>query len=271
MLYLYSLILGIVQGITEFLPVSSSGHLVVLHDILKMNLSSNLAFDVSLHFGTLLALLIYFRVEILKYLAAIIEIFIPKRAVNKADLSDIMLIVYASIPAAIVGAVFGEAIGNYFRRSLVVAVTLIIGAILMFLAEKYCRSDHDFTGMGILKAVYVGLAQVLALIPGVSRSGITIVAGMSVKLKRVEAAKFSFLLSMPVIFGAGIFNFFDIDWALLPPTELVMFALGFISSFVVGFFVIKYFLKFLNNHSLNSFAWYRIGLAGLIIIWLLAK
>ena len=142
MLYLYSLILGIVQGITEFLPVSSSGHLVVLHDILKMNLSSNLAFDVSLHFGTLLALLIYFRVEVLKYLAAIIEIFIPKRAVNKADLSDIMLIVYASIPAAIVGVVFGEAIENYFRQSLVVAVALIIGAILMFLTEKYCRSDH---------------------------------------------------------------------------------------------------------------------------------
>lgn len=271
MLYLYSLILGIVQGITEFLPVSSSGHLVILHDLFKLNLTSNLAFDVSLHLGTLLALIIYFRIELLKYVAAIVEIFIPKRAVNKADLSDIMLIIYASIPAAAVGVIFGEAIEKFFRQSIVVAATLIIGAVLMFLAEKYCQPKHDFTGMNILKALYIGVAQVLALIPGVSRSGITIVAGMSAKLKREEAAKFSFLLSMPVIFGAGVFNFFEIDWALLKAPELLMFAIGFVSSFVVGFFVIKYFLNWLKNHSLNGFAWYRIGLALVLITWILIR
>ena len=244
MLYLYSLIFGVVQGLTEFLPVSSSGHLVILHDMLKLNLISDLAFDVSLHLGTLLALIIYFRIEILRYIAAVVEIFIPKRAVNRADLSDIMLIIYASIPAAVVGVVFGEAIENFFRQSWIVAITLIAGSILMFLVEKYGQAIHDFTGMSILKALYIGTAQVLALIPGVSRSGITIVAGMSAKLKREEAAKFSFLLSMPVVFGAGVFNFIDIDWARLVPSELLLFAIGAISSFVFGFLVIKYLLRF---------------------------
>ena len=271
MLYFYSLVYGIVQGLSEFLPVSSSGHLVLLHDILKIDIGDSLAFDVALHLGTLLALIIYFRIEILKYLAAVAEIFIPRRQVNRTDLNDVLLLIYASIPAAIAGLLFGEAIENYFRSALVVSITLILGALLFFVAEKYWRFDHVFSGLSIGKAFYIGFMQMLALIPGVSRSGITIVAGMSVKLKREEAAKFSFLLSMPVVFGAGIFKLREIEWELLPPAEVILFILGFISSFIVGFFVIKYLLKFLSRHKLHVFAWYRLGLAILILVWLWLK
>ena len=122
MLYFYSLILGIVQGITEFIPVSSSGHLVILHDLLKFNLQDSLAFDVALHLGTLLAVVIYFRVELLKYIVAVLELFIPNRQVNKKDLSEVGLLIYGTIPAAIIGFLFEEQIKNVFRNSWTVEI-----------------------------------------------------------------------------------------------------------------------------------------------------
>ena len=124
------------------------------------------------------------------------------------------------------------------------------------------------TPIGFGKALYIGLAQALALIPGVSRSGITIVAGMSTKLKRHEAARFSFLLSVPVILGASIFKFFDIDWLSMPRFEILLFLIGFLSSFVVGYFVIRFLMNFLQKHKLNVFAWYRLCLALVLIVWL---
>ncbi|NQT49281.1 undecaprenyl-diphosphatase UppP [Candidatus Kuenenbacteria bacterium] len=269
MLYIYSLILGIVQGITEFVPVSSSGHLVVLHDIINFNVVDSLAFDVALHLGTVLAVIIFFRIEILRYIVAILEIFIPKRKVNRQDLSEVLLIIYATIPAAIIGFLFEDAIKKLFRNTITVIITLVLGAMLFFLVEKYAKHYKNFSGMGIGRALYIGLAQALALIPGVSRSGITIVAGMSVKLKRSEAARFSFLLSAPIILGAGVLKLREIEWSLLPAEEIGMFIIGFISSFIVGFFVIKYFLKFLQHHNLNVFGWYRIGLALLLSAWLI--
>lgn len=271
MFYINALILGIVQGITEFLPVSSSGHLVVLHDILKMGTVNNLAFDVALHIGTLLALIIYFRVDLLRYVVAVLELFIPKRPINRADLSDVLLLIYASIPAALAGFLFAGFIEERLRNAWVVVGTLLVGAVLFFLVERFGRHEHDFTGLGIGKALYIGCAQALALIPGVSRSGITIVAGMSVKLKRTEAAKFSFLLSIPAVFGAGVFEFFDISWSTLSSSALLSFIVGLTASFIVGYFVIKYFLRFLEHHKLNAFGWYRIGLAIIIGAWLLLK
>jgi len=270
MTYIYSLILGIVQGITEFVPVSSSGHLVVLHEIWQSNISDSLTFDVALHLGTLFAVVIYFRVEILRYLVAILEIFIPGRKVNKADLSEVMLIIYATVPAAIIGILFEQTIDDFFRNIWTVVFTLIIGAGLLFLVEKYSKDNsRHFSGMGIGRALYIGFAQALALIPGLSRSGITIVAGMSTKLKRREAARFSFLISIPVILGAGIFKLMDVDWEALPASEILVFIVGFVSSWLVGFLAIKYFLKFLEHHKLNVFGWYRICLALILIILML--
>lgn len=268
MMYINSIALGIIQGLTEFLPVSSSGHLVILHDILKFQTIDSVAFDVSLHLGTLLALIFYFRVEILRYLAAAVETFIPGREVNKTDRQDLMLLIYASIPAAIAGFIFDEFISSDARRVPVVIITLIVGAILFFVVEKFTKHTRDFTGMNLGKALFIGFAQMLALIPGVSRSGITIIAGMSMKLKREEAARFSFLLSMPVIFGAGIFKFNNINWEALMATELGAFIIGFFSSALVGYFTVKYCLKFFTRHTLIPFAYYRIALAVVLIFWL---
>lgn len=271
MLYLYSMILGLIQGITEFLPISSSGHLVVFHDILKFDFSDNLAFDVAIHWGTLLAVLIFFRREILRYLAAIIDIFIPGRKVNRVDLSEVLLIIYATIPAALIGFFFERTVEIYFRNTVTVIITLFIGAMLFFAAEKFFRPEREFSGMGIGRAIYIGLAQALALIPGLSRSGMTIVAGMSVKLKREEAARFSFLISAPIIFGSGIFELNKINWESIPGEEIAMFILGFIGSFAAGFFAIKYFIRFLQHHRLNIFGWYRIGLAVILLGWVLIR
>lgn len=260
-----------VQGATEFIPVSSSGHLVVLHEFLRTNIADSITFDVALHLGTLLAVLVYFRTDILRYLVAILELFIPKRRINRSDLSQVMLIIYATLPAAIAGLFFENSIEALFRNPTTVVITLIAGAFLFFIVEKYFSgNERQFSGLSVSRAIYIGFAQALALIPGVSRSGITIVAGMSAKLKREQAARFSFLISIPVIFGAGIFKFWEIDWETMALPEFIYFIIGFISSLFVGFLTIKYFLKFLARHKLNVFGWYRIilGLIILALFWL---
>ncbi|KKR07541.1 MAG: Undecaprenyl-diphosphatase [Parcubacteria group bacterium GW2011_GWC2_39_14] len=270
LLYLYSIIAGLIQAITEFLPVSSSGHLIILHDILNFQVGNTLAFDVALHLGTALALIIYFRRDIWKYILAVIEIFIPKRPVNQRDLKDVMLIIYASIPAVILGFLLNKFAPTMFRQTEVVVVTLVVVALLFFIVEKTAKHTGDYTGMSIGKAFYIGCAQALALIPGVSRSGITIIAGMSADLKRSEAAKFSFLLSIPVVLGAGVLEMFDIAWTKLSNQEIMSIIVGFVVSATVGFVVIKFFLKYIEHHKLNVFGWYRIGLALVLIIgmWL---
>lgn len=266
MSYIYSLILGVIQGITEFLPVSSSGHLIILHNILGFKFTQDLAFDVALHLGTALALIIYFRHDLYGYWIALRKIFQKKgHEVNQRDLKDIMLIVYATIPALVLGFIFDRFIEGYFRSNAIVAITLFVVAILFFVVEKYSLKEHDYTGLNLGKALYIGFAQALALIPGVSRSGITIIAGMSLKLKRSEAAKFSFLLSIPVVLCAGLYKMLGVDWLYLPLDSILDFSIGFVSAAIIGFVAIKYFLKFVEHHKLNIFAWYRIGLALLLI------
>lgn len=268
MLYLYSIIAGLIQAVTEFLPVSSSGHLIILHDFLDFHIGDTLAFDVALHLGTALALIIYFHKDIWKYILAVLEIFIPKRPVNQRDLKDVMLIIYASIPAVILGFLLDRFAPTMFRQTEVVVITLVVVAILFFVVEKTAKHTRDYTGMSIGKAIYIGCAQALALIPGVSRSGITIIAGMSTDLKRSEAAKFSFLLSIPAVLGAGLLEMFDMAWTKLPNHEIMGITVGFVVSSVIGFIVIKFFLKYIEHHKLNIFGWYRICLALVLIIWL---
>ncbi|HMB25854.1 MAG TPA: undecaprenyl-diphosphatase UppP [Patescibacteria group bacterium] len=271
MIYIYSLIFGFIQGITEFVPISSSGHLVVLHDIWQLSMIDNLAFDVALHLGTALAVIIFFRIKLLRYIVVVLQVFLPKRTADKDDLKEALLLIYATIPAAIVGGIFSKHIESFFRNTWTVIITLSVGAVLFFWAERVSQKKKDFSQISIVQAVYIGIAQVLALIPGVSRSGITIIAGMSAKLKRAQAAKFSFLMSVPIILGAGFFQMIKVKWELLSQTELYLFALGFISSFVVGYLVIKFLLKFLEKHSLRVFAWYRLGLALILLIWMILR
>lgn len=269
MMYIYALILGIVQAITEFLPISSSGHLVVLHEFLQFNLGDNVAFDVALHFGTFFAILIYFRADVKKYIVALLNVFRKKAVVDQMDLKTVLNIFYATIPAVILGVLFNDMIENSLRSPWVIVITLTVGAILFFLIEKFAKKTREYTGLGFGRSLYIGLAQALALIPGLSRSGMTIVAGMSLKLKREDAAKFSFLIGLPVMFAAGSYKLLSFDWAVITNSERGMFFIGFLVSGVLGFFVIKFLLGYLKNHSLRVFAWYRLGLAAVLLVLLL--
>ncbi|MBU0671353.1 undecaprenyl-diphosphatase UppP [Patescibacteria group bacterium] len=254
---IYSIILGAIQGLTEFLPISSSGHLVILHDFLKFNLESDLAFDVALHTGTLLALLTFFFKDIIHY-------FTKERKM-------LWIILVGAFPAALVGFFLEDVIDFYLRFSWIVAIMLIIGGILFLVAEKYSKLLLDLKDLTWKKALFVGLAQILALIPGTSRSGITIIAGMGAKLKREQAARFSFLIGLPIFFGATLIKAYDLTKMNIPSNEWILFAVGLITAFIVGFLCIKYLLLFLEKHTLKIFAYYRFILAFIIILFLIFK
>jgi len=258
--YLLSIIAGLIQGLTEFLPVSSSGHLLIFHDIFGFNLPDNILFDVILHLGTLLALLLFFYKDIVKIINGF---FSSKKSLEKR-LG--WYIIIGTIPAAVAGFFFDDLIEEKFRSVGVVAIMLIVVGILFWLFEKWSKKLKNMSQMTWLDSLVIGIAQAVALIPGVSRSGITIIAGLGLKMKRDEAARFSFLLSMPIIFGAGLKKV--LSMGSVSDYSIMILLLGFLSSFVAGYFAIKYLLKFLSHHSLNIFALYRLVIGCLILIWL---
>ena len=254
-----AVILGILQGLTEFIPVSSSAHIILFTWFFRWDDTVNtLGFSVALHLGTLIALLSYFRNDWLALL---------KTANSKDGL--IWHILIGTIPAAVVGFIFHDAIAQV-RSPLLITFTLSSVAALMILAE---RTKDGSRGMGIEKitrkdALIIGIAQAFALVPGVSRAGITIVAGLMRGFQRQASARFSFLLSTPIVAGAGALE----TKRLILHNDLnpEIFITGIIISAVTGYFAIKYLLRFLQNHSLNPFAYYRFLLAFviIIIIWL---
>lgn len=265
MIYLYTILLGIVQGITEFLPISSSGHLVILRGFIELNLSDGLAFDVALHLGSFVALFIYFFKEIRLMVVAFFYNIFRGRSVSGVEQNMVWYLIVATIPAVIVGYFFEDIIEMYLRSVTVVVVTLIVGAILFLLAEKFTKRQADLWQIKWWQALLVGIMQVTALIPGVSRAGITIITGMSMKLKRVSAAKFSFLMAIPVILGAGIKKSIDVFSVGLKADELTIFAIGFLVSLIVSYLAVRWLIRFLQKNSLHVFAYYRIALAILII------
>lgn len=269
MQFIYSIILGIIQGLTEFLPISSSGHLVIFHDILKFELTDNLAFDAALHLGTLLALIIFFGPEIRKYLGGFFRSF--KNWNLKEDINQRLAwyIFLSSIPAGIVGYFFEDFIKEYFRSVFLVSLMLILVGILFILFERIFKKIKNLEELSLKNSLIIGFFQVLAFIPGVSRSGITIIAGLSQKLKREVAARFSFLLGIPVILGAGIKKIIDLSSLNIASGEILLIILGSLSATLTGYFCIKFLLGYLQNHSLNIFAVYRIILGLILIIcWL---
>ena len=267
----FAIIAGAIQGITEFLPISSSGHLIIFHDIFHFNLPDNLLFDVGLHWGTLLALLVFFYKDLEKIVRGFFSSLLNWNLANNFNQRLSWLVIIGSIPAAIAGFFLDKIITNYFHQGLlgsyVTAIMLIVVAFLFWLAEKYAAKRLEIQQMTRKDAFFMGLAQAIALIPGVSRSGITIIAGLSRKIKREDAARFSFLLSMPVVFGAGlkaitdINDFSTVHWGLM--------VIGMVTAAITGYLTIKYFLKYIGNHSLNVFAWYRLIVGGLMLVWLL--
>lgn len=265
--YFYALLFGIVQGLTEFLPISSSGHLVILHELITLDVQNELAFDVSLHLATMFAVTLFFAKDLVRYLRAFFaHLFHP----DFGDIDQRMawLLIAGSVPAGIIGLLFEETIENVFRSPIVVMVMLVAVALLFFAVERYARTHRDLSSTRFPDALIVGLAQAVALIPGTSRSGITIIAGMWRGLKRVDAARFSFLLSVPIVVAAGVKQGAELIVSRdIASSELGIYLAAFFSAFVTGWLAIRFLLSFVQHHTLKSFAVYRILLA--LVLFLL--
>lgn len=258
-----AIILGIIQGLTEFLPVSSSGHLVLAEWALgwKSGLTDNLAFDVALHAGTLVAVLWYFRRDWFQFGGAVIKVLRGNAPGYQARL--VGYIALATIPAVIAGMRYEEMVEKVFRHPLLVAAALVAGSFIMWFADRYSSKDRPLSSMTLGHAVLVGVAQAAALVPGISRSGITISAALAAGYRREDAARFSFLLSTPIIAGAALFKLrqFTVEghaaWGCI---------LGTLCAAVVGYLAIRFLIRYLERHSLNIFVWYRLALAGLAVL-----
>ncbi len=268
--FLISLLAGVLQGLTEFLPVSSSGHLVLLHNLFDFQFSNDLLFDVLLHLATLLALVTFFFQDLKKIIKDFFTSFSSKTQKTNFNNEKKLpwLIIIGTIPATVIGYL-AEDVLIYFRNPTVVAINLTLIGLYLILVENYAKQNKDIKSLNFPKSFMIGLAQACAIIPGVSRSGITIVSGMVYGLKRNEAARFSFLLSIPIVFGAGLKKATELSLLNLNITDVWFLVVGFLGAFVSGYLCIKYFLKFLNSHSLKLFAWYRFALALAILFWII--
>lgn len=260
---LEAIILGIVQGLTEFLPISSSGHLILAEWATgwKGELINSLTFDVSLHVGTLFAVLWYFWRDWVHFGKASIKVLQGKALQHEARL--VWYIALATIPAVIAGLTLEHAVETMFRKPLLVAAALAAGSLLMWLADRYSSRERFLGAMTLGHALFVGVAQAFALIPGISRSGITISAALAAGYRREDAARFSFLLSTPVIAGAAVLKLphlsfqGDAAWGCI---------FGTLGSAVVGYLSIRFLIRYLARHSLNIFVWYRLALAAAVVL-----
>ena len=252
---LEAIILGIVQGITEFLPVSSTAHLILFPWFFNWSGEVNtLTFDVALHAGTLFALILCFWRDW-------IELITKKQRLFG-------LIVLASIPAGAAGFLLNDIIENDLRKPLIISLMLIAVGFLMLIAEK-AKKYKNMEKTGLKDAIIIGIAQAIAIIPGVSRSGITISAGLFRGFEREASARFSFLLSTPIIAGATILHIKEAFTSQVN-YDFKVFSIGIITSCITGFIAIKFLLNFLKKHPLNLFVYYRFMLSAVIIlnIWL---
>jgi undecaprenyl-diphosphatase len=259
-------LLGIIQGLTEFTPVSSSAHLVAIPQILGWR-DMGLSFDVALHWGTLAALVVYFRRD----WAAILSSFARRRDDSESDVGGRMLvpIVVACVPAALAGILLDkriEALREWPMLIPAIACVLIGVGLVMLLAEKVGKRQRKIDQMNRLDYAVIGIAQALALFPGVSRSGITISAGLFRGLDRPAAARFSFLLSTPIIFGAGLVKLKDLASTGLPYGQLAPFALGFLTSALSGYFAIVFLMSYLTKRPMNVFVAYRVVFAVALLL-----
>ncbi|MCK4592133.1 undecaprenyl-diphosphate phosphatase [Candidatus Parcubacteria bacterium] len=300
-----SIILGIIQGITEFLPISSSGHLVLIPHVFGWQ-DQGLAFDVALHWGTLIAVVIYFwkdwkdilsksylinkvlnikfqtsnfksisnfpaqdwsasggKIQNIKQSSLDTKYSILNTEYLKKDL--LFIIIIATIPGVVAGLLLNNYAETVFRNPLIISATLFFGAILLFYSDKIGAKKTDLANLTLKMGILIGLFQALAIVPGISRSGITITLALLLGMQRTSAAKFSFLLSTPIILGAGIKEF----PSLLESGLNINILLGVLVSAISGYLAIKYMLRYLENRGYNIFVGYRILLAIIIITFLI--
>lgn len=266
------IILAIIQGIAEFLPISSSAHLIIFRDLFGIGsdvVTGDIAliFDIALHFGTLLAIAIYFFKD---FLDMVVKGFTKGVKDEKGKL--LWLIVVATIPAAVVGVLFEDIIEEAIRGNFIlIGSALIIMGIIIYLADYYSKQKKEKEDIRFIDAIIIGCSQVFALIPGFSRSGTTIASARILKIKREDAAKFSFYLSAPVVFGAVVLSLVKDDNISLITSNLSTFVVGVAIAFLSGLFCIHFLLKYLKKHDFKLFMVYRILLGLLVIVYSIIK
>jgi undecaprenyl-diphosphatase len=276
-LVLQSVALGLVQGLTEFIPISSSAHLVVVPWLFGWSnpVLGGLPFDVALHMGTLVAVIVFFAPDWVRFIGAWFT-SIARRRVDSPDGRMAWYLLLACIPGGIAGVLFEDALTAAFHVQPIPRLSMILMAggvallgLLLLLADRRGRQTRAFSAIRGRDALMIGLAQAVAIFPGVSRSGATITAGLALGLERDAAARFSFLLSAPIIAGAGAKGLYDLLSGLsgrpISGTEMLLFPIGFLTAALSGFFCITLLLSFLRKHSTRVFVYYRWGFAALIL------
>jgi undecaprenyl-diphosphatase len=271
MTIIQAIILGILQGLTEFLPISSSGHLVILPFFLNWSLpeKESFIFNVLVQLGTLVAVIFYFRKDLINILSGFFKNLFKGTPFATHEARMGWLLIAATIPAGLAGLFLDDLVEQTFTSPLFAGIALLITAILMALAEKVSKNIGETFDITLWDAIVIGLFQALALFPGISRSGSTIAGGLFRHKKRQAAGRFSFLMSIPIMLAAGALSTYDMvtevpDLGAFLPVMLI----GFLTSMVVGYLAIRWLLKFLVNHSLAYFSIYCAVLGGLtIILW----
>jgi undecaprenyl-diphosphatase len=271
MTILHAIILGIVQGLTEFLPISSSGHLVILPFFLNWTLpeKETFIFNVLVQIGTLVAVMIYFRAELMAIIFGFFKQLLRGQPFATADARLAWLLIVATIPAGLAGIFLQDLVEQTFTSPLFAGVALIITAVIMLIAERVTLQIGDMEDITLIEALVMGLMQSLALFPGISRSGATISGGMLRHLNRKSAAKFSFLMAIPIMLAAGGLSTYQMLTEVPDLGEfLPIMAVGFLTALVVGYIAVRWLLKFLSKHSLIYFSIY-CALLGMvtILVW----
>jgi undecaprenyl-diphosphatase len=266
---IHAAVLGILQGFTEVLPISSSAHLILVPWLLQWP-ESGLTFDVALHLGTLLALSLYFWRDIIEIVASFFAVLATRKLHTPARRLP-FLIIAATVPAAIVGKLFEHQVEAIFRSNpLLIAVLMIIFGFILGLADYFGRKKLILTDIKPTSALTVGIMQCLALIPGVSRSGITITAGLMLGFTRESAARFSFLISLPVVAGAALLKSVELFNVGVPTGEGLAMLVGILCSAVTGYISVAFLLRFVQKKSLAPFVWYRFIVGSALIVAILS-
>ena len=256
-----ALILGIIQGLTELLPISSSGHLDIIPWLLNWTKDPNFVtafegFDVALHFGTLLAIALFFFKDWIRLIVGGFNQVIKKKKTPEGKM--FWYLVIATIPGGIIGLLLDTFMGDALKQPVIIAIALIVMGIILYFVDKNAKADTTYEKMSFKQTFLIGLSQCLAFIPGVSRSGITMTTGRAMGVDRESAARYSFMLSTPIVLAATIFKIKDFVFSL-------PFFVGVLASFIVGIIVIKWLLNYLHKGSFKGFAIYRV-IFGIIIL-----
>ncbi|MBU1953932.1 undecaprenyl-diphosphate phosphatase [Patescibacteria group bacterium] len=261
----YALLLGVLQGVTEFLPISSSGHLVLGESLFHLQVADLQSFDIAVHFGTLLAIFVYFRKNIGRLLVALGGI-LARKHVEKEDKSLIGYLLVGTVPAVLVGLFFGDFIEEGFRGAKSVAVMLLVVAVFFVVAE-YIKKRRKEAKIGLVQAVVIGCVQAIAIIPGISRSGSTIGAGLLQGVDREEAARFSFLLGAVAISAATALSLYKASKGLLVLPSMEVLGIGIVGSFIAGYLSVSFLMKFLKSHTLHIFSAYLLVLSFVVLLF----